>query len=290
MGIGGSARCWLAVAMLIVGTAVQAQAQSLQSATSPVARTGGAELAMPIPKAKDKDPSAVRTLPNAPSYTPLSGSQKFHIFLQQTHSPYVFATTAFDAGLAQLSDDWPAYGQGMEGYGKRYGALLANHAAASFFESFLLPTAFHQDPRYFLRGPEERFLPRLGYSASRVFITRTDDGHSTFNTSLVLGMLLVASLTNSYYPRPQRGFEETMSRFGGGLIFSAQNNLLREFWPDLSRIFHKHEPQELREVEKLAKKVPLAGKFTSNQDSRAVQPARSAHVPASEYTTVESPR
>jgi hypothetical protein len=261
---------------------MQAQAQSLQAATTPVARTGGAEFTMPPSKAKDKNLSAVRTLPNAPSYTPLSGSQKFHIFLRQTYSPYVFATTAFDAGLAQMSDDWPAYGQGMKGYGKRYGALLANHAAASFFESFLLPTAFHQDPRYFRRGPEGGFLPRLGYSASRVFITRTDDGHSTFNSSLVLGMLLVASLTNSYYPRAQRGLEETMSRFGGGLIFSAQNNLLREFWPDLSHIFHKHEPEELRQFEKLAKKVPLARKLGSDQDGRVVQPARPAYVSAND--------
>ena len=291
MEIGNKARCWLAAAVLVVGTAVYAQTQSLRTpvlalpegsnATRPVAPTDGAELAIPPSRVKDTDPSFVRPLPDAPSYTPLSGSQKFQIFLLKTYSPYTFATTAFDASLAQLSDDWPADGQGMEGYGKRYGALLANHAAASFFETFLLPTAFHQDPRYFRRGSEERFLPRLGYSVSRVFITRTDGGHSTFNSSLVLGMLLVASRTNSYYPRPQRGFEETMGRFGGGLIFSAQNNLLREFWPDFTRLFHRHEPLEMQTLERLVKKVPLAGKFATNDDGRVVPPASSAHSSAS---------
>jgi hypothetical protein len=287
MKLSNSAWSCVVVALLMGGIAVSAQAQSLvssglvsseaSSTTAPVALADGADLGA-RPHIKGTDLALARTLPDAPSYIPLSSGQKFHIFLSQAYSPYTFMTTAFDASLAQLSDDWPAYGQGLEGYGKRYGALLANHSAASFFGSFLLPTAFHQDPRYFRRGSEERFLPRLGYSASRVFITHTDDGHSTLNTSLLLSMLLVASLTNSYYPRPQRGFEETMSRFGGGLISTAQNNLLREFWPDLARLFHRHEPEELKQVERLAKKVPLVGTLASNDDDDIVQPASPAET------------
>lgn len=265
----------LALAVMMGGIAAPGAAQSgfigATGVIAPVAHTEGATLVPAPSHLTGVEPTLAGSLPNAPSYTALSSRQKFHIFLGQAYSPYTFVTTAFDASLAQLSDDWPAYGQGMEGYGKRYGAMLANHEAASFFQSFLLPTVFHQDPRYFRQGSGEHLLPRVGYSASRVFVTRADDGHATFNTSLVLGLLLVASLTNSYYPRSQRGFEETMSRFGGGLISSAQNNLLREFWPDFTRLFHKHEPEELKMLEHLAKKVPLSSKLRSSSDETIVQ-------------------
>jgi hypothetical protein len=284
MQVGHIARV-LAVALVMGGIAVPASAQTglmpgpepLRTATPivPMAHTGGVGFVAPS-NLIGIEPALARTLPNAPPYAALSGQQKFHIFLRQAYSPFTFVTTAFDAGLAQLSDDWPAYGQGMEGYGKRYGAMLANHEAASFFQRFLLPAVFHQDPRYFRRGSQEPFLPRVGYSASRVFITRADNGHATFNTSLVLGLLLVASVTNSYYPRPQRGLEETMSRFGGGLISNAQDNLLREFWPDFTRLFHRHEPEELKIIEKLAKQVPFSGKLGSRPDSTVVQPTAPA--------------
>lgn len=207
-----------------------------------------------------------------PAYTPLTSHQKFHIFVQQTYSIYTVANTAFDAGWAQMTDDWPAYGQGMEGYGKRYGALLANHEAGTFFENFLFPTLLRQDPRYFRKGEGHSLFARAPYAASRVLITQSDSGHSTFNSSLLLGLLFVDGLTNAYYPRPERGLGNTMTRFGGSVLSSAETNLLREFMPDMMRVFHRHEPEKLKKLEELEKKVPLADKLTHPNDG-TVQPA-----------------
>jgi hypothetical protein len=207
-----------------------------------------------------------------PAYTPLTSHQKFHIFVQQTYSVYTVANTAFDAGWAQMTDDWPAYGQGMEGYGKRYGALLANHEAGTFFENFLFPTLLHQDPRYFRKGDGHSLFARVPYAASRVLITQSDSGHSTFNASLLLGLLFVDGVTNAYYPRPERGLGNTMTRFGGSVLSSAETNLLREFMPDLMRVFRRHEPEKLKKLEQLEKRVPLADKLTPPNDG-TVQPA-----------------
>jgi hypothetical protein len=213
-----------------------------------------------------------------PAYTPLTSHQKFHIFVQQTYSIYTVANTAFDAGWAQMTDDWPAYGQGMEGYGKRYGALLANHEAGTFFENFLFPTLLHQDPRYFRKGEGHSLFARVPYAASRVLITQSDSGHSTFNSSLLLGLLFVDGVTNAYYPRPERGLGNTMTRFGGSVLSSAETNLLREFMPDMMRIFHRHEPEKLKKLEELEKRVPLADKLTRPNDG-TVQPAGPASTP-----------
>ena len=220
-------------------------------------------------------------VPDAPSYTRLSTRDKFHIFAKQTYSPYTFAGAAFDAGWAQVSDDWPGYGQGMEGYGKRYGALMADREAGAFFQSFLLPSIFHQDPRYFRMGPSRGILGRATYAASRVFITRDDDGHNAFNTSLVLGTLIVKGLTNAYYPVPQRGFSDTASRFGGSLLSSAQTDVLREFWPDITRIFRKHEPDRMKRLED---RFPMMTKQLGlGPDSNTVEP------PAAETASQQPP-
>jgi hypothetical protein len=64
-----------------------------------------------------------------------------------------------------------------------------------------------------------------------------------------MGTLLARSLTNAYYPSQERGFSDTMSRVSGSLLSTAQTNLTREFLPDLVKIFHKHEPEKMKELE-----------------------------------------
>lgn len=266
-------RVW-AVAVMVLGLSLGVTAQNTGNTGSgnlPEAPAPGSAAPLP-PVAVVQDPTAT-VQPGLPLvYTPLSPHQKFHIFVEQTYSVYTFANTAFDAGWAQMTDDWPAYGQGAAGYGKRYGALLANHEAGSFFENFLFPTLLRQDPRYFRMGDGHSIFARVPYAMSRVLITRSDSGHGTFNSSLLLGLLFVDGLTNSYYPRPQRGFGETMSRFGGGVLSSAETNLLREFMPDLMRIFRKHEPEKLKKLEQLEKKMPLANKLSRPNDGVVQSP------------------
>ena len=93
-------------------------------------------------------------------------------------------------------------------------------------------TTLHQDPRYF---PSHRrtLILRSWYAVTRVVITRSDNGDETFNTSEFLGALFTSALQNSYYPRHDRTFGETMNRFSGALSSDALGNLLREFTPDI---------------------------------------------------------
>lgn len=253
------------VAVLVLGLSLGAIAQN-PGTTSPAELPAAPAPGSSTPLPPEAAPTAT-VQPELPlAYTPLTPHQKFHIFVQQTYSVYTVANTAFDAGWAQMTDDWPAYGQGAEGYGKRYGALLANHEAGSFFENFLFPTVLRQDPRYFRLGPGHSVFERAPYALSRVLVTRSDSGHRAFNSSLLLGLLFVDSLTNAYYPRPERGLGDTMTRFGGGVLSSAETNLLREFMPDAMRIFHKHEPEKLKKLERLEKKMPLAEKISRPND------------------------
>ncbi len=190
-------------------------------------------------------------------YVPLTSQQKFELFTHRTYSPYTFFSAAFDAAYAHVTNSWPDYGHGASGYGKRYGATIADAEARSFFMSYLMPSLLHQDPRYF-SSTSTKFLPRLFYAASRILITRSDSGRDTFNSSLLSGAALTTVLTNAYYPRSQRSVGDTLNRFGGGLLGGVQTNIMREFWPDITRIFHKHEPQRVKDMqEQVEQKVPL---------------------------------
>jgi hypothetical protein len=205
-----------------------------------------------VPESPANAKEAVPT--NEPlAYTPLSARCKFNLFLKQTHSPYTFVSAAFQATLDQAQDQWPHYGGGMQGWGKRFGATLADTESRRFIQTFALSTILHQDPRYF---PSHRrsLISRSWYAATRVVITRNDSGDNTFNTSEFLGTLFTSSLQNSYYPRHDRNFAETMNRFSGALSSDAIGNLQREFTPDMKRLFRKHAPKEIRRIEE---KLPI---------------------------------
>lgn len=103
---------------------------------------------------------------------------------------------------------------------------------------------------------------------SRVGVTRNDNGHDTFNSSLVLSTLLVSSLSNAYYPRQQRGLSETMTRFGGSMLGSAQTCVIREFLPDIMQMFRKHGPERLTRLER---KLPFLRKLDPDRYAELVQ-------------------
>jgi len=195
-------------------------------------------------------------LPEAPSaYVPLSGRQKFNLFLKSTYAPYTFFSAAFGATLAQAEGQWYGYGGGLPGWGKRFGASLADTESRRFIQGFVLSTALHQDPRYF-RSRNKKTIPRAWYAATRVLVTRSDDGRDTFNSSEFLGALFTSSLQNAYYPARDRGFSKTMDRFLGALSSDASSNLLREFWPDMRRIFRKHAPEKIKKIERRLPEPP----------------------------------
>jgi hypothetical protein len=168
--------------------------------------------------------------------------------VQYTYSPYTFAGAAFSAGMAQATGAWYSYGGGMEGYGKRFGASLADSESGAFFGRFLFPVLLHEDPRY-LRSTSENTMPRIGYALSRVLVTRDDHGNKRINLSLILSVFASAGLGNAYYPRDQRSFGDTAARSGSDFANTAGMNVLREFWPDIKKKFRKHEPQKVQKLE-----------------------------------------
>ena len=162
---------------------------------------------------------------NAP---PMEAKQKFKLSIRSIIDPVSFLTVAGIAGAEQYKDVFPAYGGGIEGYGKRYGAALANHVSGNLLGRAVYPSIFHQDPRYFYKG-KGSIRSRALYAISAAVIARGDDGRWKPNYSRVLGNFSAAAISNLYYPASDRGGSLVVFNGLAGTGADAVGNLIREF-------------------------------------------------------------
>ena len=173
---------------------------------------------------------------------PLSVKQKFGLFARETFDPFILVSAAAGAALSQADNDHPQYGQGSGPYAQRFGAAVADVTTQNFFSDAVLASLLHEDPRYFRKGKEYRFWPRLGYALSRVVVTRTDAGTPTFNYSGIFGMAMGIALSNAYYPARSVNASVDATRVGTSLVSAALSNILPEFWPDIRQKFFRRKP------------------------------------------------
>ncbi len=162
----------------------------------------------------------------------LTSGEKFKLFLDTSLSPPQILVSAASAGISEARGTLAGYGQGGEGFGKRFGSSMASDASSHFFGTFLLPAALHEDPRFFVRL-NGGWKVRVGYALRRTLVIRTDEGASRFNVPGTLGPLLAEGLANTYLPDSERTAGKTFERFGIRIAFGAVNNLLREYWPTI---------------------------------------------------------
>jgi hypothetical protein len=168
---------------------------------------------------------------------PLTSGQKFKLATQYLN-PYTFVFVAVEGGVNQARNHPEGYGQGAEGYGKRYGAGLADGLTDGLFVTGVYPSLFHQDPRYYRLG-DGGFSRRMGYAVTRILMTRQDSGRKAFNVSEVLGSFSSAALAVTYYPADERDFSDVAERAGVQFAFDAGFNVLKEFYPEIVRKFRR---------------------------------------------------
>lgn len=185
-----------------------------------------------------------QTVSDPSSHTaPLTVKQKFKLFVKETSDPFTGASALMGAAMSQYGNGTPKYGEGGGAYAQRFGAAVTDFATQNFFSDAVLASLFHQDPRYFRKGPSAGILSRVWYSMSRTVITRQDSGRPAFNVSGLLGMGLGIAASNLYYPRASISGEVVRDRFGTSLMGASLGNLLPEFWPDIkAKLFHRKSP------------------------------------------------
>lgn len=163
-----------------------------------------------------------------PSALPLTPRQKFELAWKATVDPVNFGLVGATAGIQQATDSFSGYGQGAQGFGKRYGASYADLVAGTFIGSAILPSLLKQDPRYFYKG-KGTVKSRVFYAIANAVICKGDNGHWQANYSALLGGLAAGGISNLYYPATDRGAELTFENAVIGIGTSAAANILQEF-------------------------------------------------------------
>jgi hypothetical protein len=185
--------------------------------------------------------NTVETSGGVPSLSP---KQKWHLAFKSSVDPFVFVADGFVAGLSQARNTNPGFGQGAEGYSKRFGAAALDTADGTLWGNAILPIVFKEDPRYMRLG-EGTFIHRFLYSAGTTIWCRRDNGSWGPNYANVLGNFVSGGISNAYYPAAERGFGQTVD---GALTVTAEGAVgaeFVEFWPDISRhLFRKHYAAE----------------------------------------------
>jgi hypothetical protein len=183
---------------------------------------------------------------------PISAKEKFAICLEGSFDPYEFTVVGIVAGIRQAENSSPAFGQGLEGYAKRYGAAFADQVDGNLMVGGVYPTILKMDPRYF-RLSRGSFMGRFGYAFSRIFVTRTDSGHSMFNIPEFAGNATAIAISNLYYPKADRSFSSSLSNWGTQMGLDALGNELKEFWPDVHHYLQRRHARHLEKQQQQQK-------------------------------------
>ena len=160
---------------------------------------------------------------------PLNAKQKFSLATRGTFDPVAMIGVGFAAGLEQATNAFAGYGQGAEGYGKRFAAKFVDGRSSDFLTHAVFPSLFHQDPRYYYQGTGP-VKSRLTHAVMSAFVTRSDSGRTVPNYSYLLGNMTSGALSNLYYPKANRGAHLVFTNTAVGLVGRVGMNVLREFF------------------------------------------------------------
>jgi len=168
----------------------------------------------------------VTYIPNA---APLTPKHKFELAWKSSIDPVSFLIVGAVAGFAQAGNRWGSYGQGAQGYGKRYATSYADMFVGTFIGSAVLPSLLKQDPRYYYQGgPSKR--SRIRHALASAVICKGDNGHWQPNYSGILGSLAAGGISNLYYPSDDRsGAGDVFGTALIGIAETAASNLFQEF-------------------------------------------------------------
>lgn len=165
---------------------------------------------------------------------PFNSWQKFKLAANNSVSLSTIGSALIASAFSQGINSPAGYGQGGEGYAKRFGADMARSASDNLFGTFLIASVLHEDPRFYVRK-HLSFKQSVKYAAVRVAVTRSDRGERVVNFAGLLGPLAGEGLADTYYPQGSRGVSSVFTRYASDLSWKFGGHLLRQYWPNINR-------------------------------------------------------
>jgi len=168
----------------------------------------------------------------------LTAHDKFVMGFRDSVSPFSILAILCSAGYSHVLNGQPNYGTDKGAFGERIGAVAIRDTTENIFSNSIYAPLLHEDPRYYVEGPQYGFFHRVLYAATRPIITRTDSGSSTINGAQILGDASASAISYAYYPPINRNFRDTVATFGGALGGDAFGDVVSEFSHQVLKTFH----------------------------------------------------
>lgn len=229
------------------------QSSSAQPGASAAAPLSQPATLLPCPAHPRKHPWMVLILPtvrlrcidqiqlivNAGHVRPLSSNEKGVLAFHAVADPFNALTIGFFSGISVASDAHSAYGPGFAGWGRLSGYSFVEDAQLEFTGTYLLPTIFHEDPRYH-RMPGAPVRRRIEHALIHGFISQHDDGSVMPNYTTLINYPLSDEISNLYVPGLGTNLPSTTKRVLLGYATEPVGPLLAEFLPDVAKRVHIH--------------------------------------------------
>jgi hypothetical protein len=168
---------------------------------------------------------------------PLSSKQKGLLAIRDFLDPFNFITIAGYSAIATAADPDSPYGPGFKGFAKQTGYGLLQDAQGEFFQTYVISSLAHQDPRYH-RIPTASFKRRLWHAIEHTYVSQHDDGTPMPNYATLGTYVISAELSNLYVPGIQTDAASTAKRIGIGIATDPAGAIVAEFLPDVARRIH----------------------------------------------------
>ncbi len=165
--------------------------------------------------------------------------EKMKTALEDSFDYSSFIFVGVQTAIAQGTDSYPAFHQGVAGFGRYYWHTFADTTDENLWVEGILPSVLHEDSRYYTLGHGNLFK-RTAYSFTRTLMTRNDEGNQTVNISEIGGAGIASGIASAYYPGQYRTWTKVGQRWLTSVIIDGGTFVAKEFWPDVnSAIFHQ---------------------------------------------------
>jgi len=180
-------------------------------------------------------PEVVTAVPPHANYVRMTQADRLHDYFKSAFGVEGVLRSLAGAGISQWENTPSEWGQGAEGYAKRF----ANSYGQHFIRSTMMygaSSVLHEDNRY-LPSEESGFGPRLKYAIASSFLARRDDGSRYVSISRLSSYLATAFISREWQPRSTSGAPSAVSSFGTAMGATVCFNVAREFLPEF---FQRH--------------------------------------------------
>ena len=162
-------------------------------------------------------------------YTRPTETTKLHNYFFDAFGPYPATGAAIAAGVSQISNSPPEWGQGAKGFGRRFGSSYGI-AATSISTRYALAKAFREDTLYY-RCDCTGVFPRLGHAVLSTLTSRRGlEGRTVFSLPALVAPY-AGTMTAIYGWYPNRFGAKDAFRMGNyNLLFAVAGNISLEFF------------------------------------------------------------